>query len=113
MGGSSRISLVFALVSACGFPRPADVGGEAGPGDANVPGDANSSVDAPSVDAASIDAPSVDAPPIDAPDPPGTALHVSPSGDDANDGLTKPVKTLKHAIGLAAANQEIRSIILA
>jgi hypothetical protein len=108
MGASSRISLVLALASACNFPRPADVGGETGPGDANAPADASTSVDAPAVDA-----PSVDAPPIDAPDPPGTVLHVSPSGDDANDGLTMPVKTLKHAIGLAAANQEIRSIVLA
>jgi hypothetical protein len=40
-------------------------------------------------------------------------LHVSPSGDDANDGLAKPVKTLKHAIGLAAANRDIVRIALA
>jgi hypothetical protein len=101
----SRCCLLL-VVAACGFPRPADVGGEAGPADANVPADAGA-------DAPSIDAPSADAPPPDAPDPPGTALHVSPSGDDANDGLTRPVKTLKHAIGLAAANSEIIHIVLA
>jgi stage V sporulation protein SpoVS len=103
-----EFSILLSLVFACGFPRPADVGGEAGPGDANAPADASTSADAAADDAGRVDAPS-----IDAPDPPGTVLHVSPSGDDANDGLTKPVKTLKHAIGLAAANQEIRSIVLA
>jgi hypothetical protein len=95
------IPLLFAALIACDFPRPANVG------DGPPPSDANNSVDA----STSIDAP-VDAP-IDAPDLPNTVLHVSPSGDDANDGLTMPVKTLKRAIGLAAANREIKRIELA
>lgn len=40
-------------------------------------------------------------------------VHVSPAGDDANDGLASPVKTLKHAIGIAAANMKITTIIMA
>lgn len=44
---------------------------------------------------------------------PGTTLRVSLSGDDANDGITQPVKTLKHAIGLAAANSKVTAITLA
>lgn len=40
-------------------------------------------------------------------------VHVSPAGDDANDGLASPVKTLKHAIGIAAANMAITTIIMA
>jgi hypothetical protein len=43
----------------------------------------------------------------------GIAIHVSPSGDDASDGLMLPVRTLKHAIGLAAANPQATQIILA
>lgn len=43
---------------------------------------------------------------------PGTTIHVSPTGDDANDGLLTPVKTLKHAIGLAAADPTITGTVL-
>jgi len=71
--------LVLLSLAACGFPRPADL-----PGDAAV----------------------------DTPDP-GVVLQVSPAGDDANDGLLQPVKTLKHAIGLAAADARITKIVLA
>ncbi|HEX7939329.1 MAG TPA: DUF1565 domain-containing protein [Gemmatimonadaceae bacterium] len=49
----------------------------------------------------------------DGPAGPIVAIHVSPSGDDANDGLTLPVKTLKHAVALAAANTQITQIVLA
>lgn len=49
----------------------------------------------------------------DGPAGPIVAIHVSPSGDDANDGLMLPVKTLKHAIALAAANTQITQIVLA
>lgn len=49
----------------------------------------------------------------DAPDQPGITVHVSSTGDDANDGMTKPVKTLKHAIGIAAANNQVTNIVLA
>lgn len=48
----------------------------------------------------------------DGPAGPIVAIHVSPSGDDASDGLTLPVKTLKHAIDLAAANPQITQIAL-
>ena len=95
----------IALLTACNFPKPADVAGETGPSDANVPSDAVA-------DGLPIDGRSIDAAP-DAPDPPGTAVHVSPTGDDANDGFAMPVKTLKHAIGLAAANSDIIHIVLA
>lgn len=44
---------------------------------------------------------------------PEATLHVSPSGDDANDGLMRPVKTLKHAIAIAAGNAKIAKIVLA
>src|SRR5215470_9701040 len=109
MADSSRLPLAIAvpyaitLLVACNFPKPADVAGEAGPSDASLPGEA--APDSALVDGTPIDA-APDAAP-DAPDPPGTVLHVSPTGDDANDGLTMPVKTLKHAIGLAAANSTI------
>jgi hypothetical protein len=49
----------------------------------------------------------------DGPTGPIVALHVSPSGDDAYDGLVLPVKTLRHAIQLAAANTQITQIALA
>ena len=49
--------------------------------------------------------------PGDAPDP-GSTLRVSPSGDDANDGLRAPVKTLKRAIAIAGTNMEIKTIAL-
>ena len=77
MSPIARTAPLVALLAACGFPKPADVG--------DVPADAE----------------------------PGVALHVAPTGDDANDGLVLPVKTLKHAIGLAAANAKITSIVLA
>jgi hypothetical protein len=64
-------------------------------------------------DAAPADASPGDAPPADAPEQPAFTIHVAPTGDDANDGLTLPVKTLKHALGLAAANQQLTSIALA
>jgi hypothetical protein len=43
---------------------------------------------------------------------PGVTIHVSTTGDDTSDGLTHPVKTLKHAIGLAAADSQIKNIAL-
>jgi hypothetical protein len=43
----------------------------------------------------------------------GKTLQVATSGDDSNDGITKPVKTLKHAIGLALADGSITAIQLA
>ena len=84
----SRVSIALLLVaaSACGFPRPADVGGDAA---VDVPGGP------------------------DGPTGPIVAIHVSSSGDDANDGLMLPVRTLKHAIELAAANPQITQIVLA
>lgn len=72
-------SLLLALLTACGFPRPADV-------DDNLPGDASA---------------------------PGLTVHVSPTGDDINDGLTQPVRTIKRAIGIAAASGERATIALA
>jgi hypothetical protein len=42
-----------------------------------------------------------------------TAVHVSPSGDDANDGLERPVRTLKRGVGIAAANAAITGILVA
>jgi hypothetical protein len=84
-----RISAALLLVSACGFPRPADVGDPPG-----EPPDAAKDA-------------------IDAPEQPGTVVHVSNTGDDSNDGLIMPVKTLKHAIGIAAANSQITKIVLA
>src|SRR5690348_3978359 len=111
MAAPRRLSFVIALqqgialLAACNFPKPADVAGEAGPSDASTPSDA-----AP--DGLSIDGRLVDAAP-DAPDPPGTAIQVSPTGDDANDGFSMPVKTLKHAIGLAAANHDVIHVVLA
>src|SRR5207248_1008571 len=70
---------MLALVTACGFPRPADVPGE-------------------------LD---------DASGHPGTTIHVSGTGDDTNDGLTLPVKTLKRALGIAAASTETATIAIA
>jgi hypothetical protein len=103
MAISSCFAALLILVTACDFPRPANIGDDQPPSDANESGDASASVDA----STSIDAP------IDAPDQPGTVLLVSPSGDDANDGLSMPVKTLRRAIGLAAANRDIKRIALA
>ncbi len=89
--------LVVAAVAACNFPRPMDV-----PGDDASPGD-----DAPNDASIGDDAPLPDAPPV------GLAIRVAGTGDDANDGIAAPVKTLKRAIGLAAANDEVTHIILA
>jgi hypothetical protein len=44
---------------------------------------------------------------------PGVTVHVSPAGDDANDGLVHPVKTLKRAIGIAADSSERATIAVA
>jgi len=94
--------LLTLAVTACEFPRPPDVTDDA----------AGPASDAAGADAALADAAIADAPP-DAPDVAGTVLHVSTTGDDANDGLTQPVKTLKHAIGLAAANPLLVKIVVA
>jgi len=52
--------------------------------------------------------------PADVPDDAvALTIQVSASGDDANDGLANPVKTLKRAIGLAVANREITMIAVA
>ncbi len=45
--------------------------------------------------------------------PEPTTVQVSPDGDDANDGLRMPVRTLKRGIGLAASNAEITTILVA
>ena len=90
-----RSAAALLLMSACGFPRPPDVGG--------MPGEPS--------DAAQGVADVIGA--SDAPDQPGTVVHVSNTGDDSNDGLTLPVKTLKHAIGIAAAKSQITKIVLA
>ncbi|HEX3766386.1 MAG TPA: DUF1565 domain-containing protein [Kofleriaceae bacterium] len=79
---AASIALLWLAATACGFPRPPDIVGDA-------PGGSDGSAG------------------------PSVAIHVSPSGDNANDGLTLPVKTLKHAIELAAANTMITQIILA
>jgi len=78
------VLLAALLLAACGFPRPDRVG------------------DDTAHDAA-----------VDAEIPPGISIRVAGVGDDSNDGITQPVKTLKHAIGLAAANPAITSIVLA
>lgn len=49
----------------------------------------------------------------DGPDQPGVTIHVAPTGDDANDGLTQPVKTIKRAIRIAGTNTDITTIELA
>lgn len=103
MAPAPRSWFLLALaVAACDFPKPADVADDA----------AGPPSDAAGADAALADAAVADAPP-DAPDVPGTILHVSTTGDDANDGLTQPVRTLKHAIGLAAANPLLVKIVVA
>lgn len=81
-GPPNAMLLLAIAVTACGFPRPADVGND-------IPGDSGGSA------------------------VPGTVIHVSPSGDDANDGVMSPVKTLKRAIGLAAADTKVTQIALA
>jgi hypothetical protein len=93
-----RIAALLAVTAACGFPRPRDVPGVSDDAGAGTP---------------VADAAITDSALADVPDLPGVTLHVSTSGDDVNDGFALPVKTLKHAIGLAAANGEIKSIVLA
>lgn len=44
---------------------------------------------------------------------PGNAIDVASSGNDANDGVTAPVRTIKRAISTAAAHPEITSIRIA
>src|SRR5215212_6558866 len=46
-------------------------------------------------------------------DPPRVIVQVAGTGDDANDGFTRPVKTLKHAVGIAASNRDVTDIVLA
>ena len=86
---SAAIIAVFWLTAAaCGFPRPADIAGDALGASDGAGGS-------------------------DGPSGPVVAIQVSPSGDDANDGLRMPVRTLKHAIDLAAAGTQITQIALA
>jgi hypothetical protein len=44
---------------------------------------------------------------------PAMTIHVAPNGDDANDGFVLPVKTVKHALGLATVNLAIGRVELA
>lgn len=102
----SSLTLVPLFIAACGFPRPQ-------PLDNTTPGDAggsDSSGNSGVSDAS--DGPGDTGGMVPPPDP-GTTIHVSPTGDDANDGLLTPVKTLKHAIGLATANPTLTRIVLA
>ena len=85
---AASIALFLLTTTACGFPRPPDVGGAA-PADAGAPGESDGSTG------------------------PVVAIHVSPSGDDSNDGLSLPVKTLRHAIDLAATNPQVTQVALA
>lgn len=78
-----RTLVGLCLVTACGFPRPADVPGPADDGG------------------------------VDASGPSRVTVQVSNAGDDANDGMSKPVKTLKRAIAIAGTNTEITTIVLA
>lgn len=43
----------------------------------------------------------------------GFTIHVTTTGDDGNDGLVQPVKTLKRAIELTSANAKVTGIVLA
>ena len=79
MGSLMHIVLLLTLVTACGFPHPADIGNDA---------------------------------PADALEP-GVIVHVSPAGDDVNDGVTQPVRTLQRAISIAGTNTQITTIALA
>jgi hypothetical protein len=88
---SGNVGLVFGLrcfvlpvliLTACGFPRPRDIGDDDAPGDSGTPVD------------------------------PATIVHVSPSGDDANDGHVQPVKTIKHALELAIGDTKVTQITL-
>lgn len=87
---ASRIAALLMLVGACGFPRPGDL-------ESSRDASGDSPRDAPENDVAAA----------------GTIVHVSSTGDDANDGLILPVKTVKHAIGIAAGNTAITTIALA
>lgn len=49
----------------------------------------------------------------DVPPDPATTVQVSPAGNDTNDGHAAPVRTLKHALGIAAADATITRIQLA
>ena len=80
--GVRRVVVPLLLLTACGFPRPRDVGDD-------VPGDSGTTID------------------------PASIIHVSPSGDDVNDGFTSPVKTIQHAIVIAAGNSKVAQIALA
>jgi hypothetical protein len=109
MAGRGHWWVSFGMLAACGFPRPAAILTE----DAAAPGDA-AGAGTPDGALPADGAPGSDgAQPPDGPPLPGSVIHVSPSGDDANDGMALPVKTLKHAIGLAAANPAITSIAVA
>lgn len=55
----------------------------------------------------------LDAIPADAYRPPGNTLQVSSTGDDVNDGVIQPVRTLKRAVAIATTYPEITSITLA
>jgi len=103
---SLRLPLLLVALTACGFPRPPALTDAAPPGDDAATGPGDDAVSGR--DAAVGDAliPRVDA-------QPGTEIRVAGTGDDSNDGFTAPVKTLKHAIGLAAANSQVSSISLA
>jgi hypothetical protein len=102
----SFLTLAPLFISACGFPRPQLLGNDT-PGDA---GGTDSTGNSAGSDAS--DAPGNTGGPATPPDP-GTTIHVSPNGDDTNDGLLMPVRTLKHAIGLIAANPTLTAVALA
>src|SRR5438046_2588556 len=76
VASTRRTLLLLVFASACGFPRPPNVGDDA---------------------------------PVDS-SPSGVTVHVSPSGNDVNDGVIQPVKTLKRAIGIASNNATITTI---
>jgi hypothetical protein len=52
-------------------------------------------------------------PPVDAPLGPGLIVSVSTEGNDAHDGITQPVETLKRAVAIATANPQVTDIVLA
>src|SRR5882672_3860397 len=49
----------------------------------------------------------------DAPLGPGLIVSVSNEGNDAHDGITQPVETLKRAVAIATANPQVTDIVLA
>jgi hypothetical protein len=93
---SGRLTLIAGAIAmgACG-------GGARAAPDAGPLDDAATLVDA---------AIPIDAVPADAYTPPGGTVQVSSTGDDANDGVVKPVRTLRRALAIAAMYTEIRSI---